>query len=224
MDNYERFVKYKRWCKAKRCVVINVICDGMWEPFDCDEAVHTLELRIKSSNVKIPIGNVPKLFEVLLAKVKFIRRFVLNGFSTYVHGPNFSDVIREFFETVLVKNIIFKNSGHFNMNVIVTHSNIPNISFESIKLTETIYCNEEININNIKNININGLGEFSKKILIKHYKRLIHDILQRVANNRKEYNALMTSIRYVYLSRHYGLFSILPTNIIDYIISKIYRF
>jgi hypothetical protein len=219
MDNYERFVKYKRWCKAKRCVVINVIGDGMWEPFDCDEAVHTLELRIKSSNVKIPIANISKLFEVLLTKVKFIRRLVLNGFSTYVHGPNFSDVIREFFKTVLIKNIIFKNSGYFDMNAIITHSNIPNINFES---TEMVYCNFGMPINNIKNININGLGEFSKKIRIKHYKRLIHDILQRVAKNRKEYNAHMASIRYVYLSRHYGLFSILPTNIIDYIISKIY--
>jgi len=193
----------------------------MWEPFDCDEAVHTLELRMKSSNVKIPIANISKMFEVLLAKVKFIRRLVLNGFSTYVHGPNFSDVIREFFETVLVKNIIFKNSGHSNMNAIITHSNIPNISFES---TKTIYCNLGMSISNIQNININGLGEFRKLIRIKYYKRLIHDILQRVANNRKEYNALMTSIRYVYLSRHSGLFAILPTNIIDYIISKIYRF
>ena len=222
MDNYERFVKYKRWCKAKRCIVIDVIGDNTIEKqFDCDEAVHTLELRMKSSNVKIPIANISKLFEVLLAKVKFIRRLVLNGFSTYIHGPNFSDVIREFFETVLVKNIIFKNSGHLNMNVIITHTNIPNISFESAK---TIYCNDDININNIQNININGLGEFRKIIRIKFYKQLVNDILQRVANNRKEYNAHMTSIRYVYLARHSGLFSILPTNLIDYIISKIYRF
>ncbi len=221
MDNYERFVKYKRWCKAKRCVIVNVIGDGMWEPFDCDEAVHTLELRMKSSNVKIPIDNVSKLFEVLLAKVKFIRRLVLNGFSTFSYSLGFSGVVREFFETVLIKNIIFKNSGHFDMNTMIIHSNIPNIKFES---TKTISDDVGININNIKNININGLGEFRKLIRIKYYNVLINDILQRVANNRKEYNTHMTSIRYVYLARHSGLFALLPTNIIDYIISKIYRF
>ncbi len=220
MDNYERFVKYKRWCKAKRCIVIDVIGDNTIEKqFDCDEAVHTLEL--KSSNVEIPIRNIPKLFEVLLAKVKFIRRLVLNGFSTICHCCGFGGVVRKFFKTVLIKNIIFKNSGHFDMNIFIIHSNIPNINFES---TEFISNDVGISINNIKNININGLGECRKLTCSKFYKVIINDILLHIANNRRAYNAHMTSIRYVYLARHSGLFALLPTNLIDYIISKIYRF
>ncbi len=224
MEKYNEFMRFKKYNKAKQCLKIDAVY--FYESiYACDEAVHTLEIilpdNIYSYRINVGMHGELKIIEFLSTKIKFIRRLVINGFSGIIYNNLYGHPkYYNFIKTVFIKNIIFNYDYYgYDINLLKTIGNIPNI-----KLPIKPHSPGNIqNIENIKCININGLGDHTT-LCDKHYRKQINDILDRVANNRKEYNTHMTSIRYVYLARHSGLFALLPTNIIDYIISKIYRF
>ncbi len=228
MEKYDEFMKYKKWNKAVQKICIDT------EKFNgdsiiCDEAVHTLEIIHKhfGDYKAICINGIycaEKIFETLSTKIKFIKKLIINGFSSYDYEHTYysRSNIRKFFENVYIKKLSIKNDPYCNTEILRIHSSIPNISFihpkgKCLKLLR-VQPNEYIN-----QINIEGIEIYSKLIIPNGSDDEIIEILRQADNNRIAYNALMTSIRYVYLAQHSGLFALLPTNLIDYIISKIYR-
>ena len=228
MEKYDEFMRYKNWNKAVQKICIDtekfngdsIICD--------EEAVHTLEIIHKhfGDYKAICINGIycaEKIFETLSTKIKFIKKLIINGFSSYdyEHTYNSRCNIRKFFENVCIKKLSIKNDPFCNTEILRIHSSIPNINFihpkgKCLKLLQ-VQPNEYIN-----QINIEGLDILTKLILFTYDELNIEKILRQADNNRIAYNTIMTSIRYVYLARHSGLFALLPTNLIDYIISKIY--
>ncbi len=227
MEKYDEFMRYKNWNKAVQKICIDT------EKFNgdsiiCDEAVHTLEIIHKhfGDYKAICINGIycaEKIFETLSTKIKFIKKLIINGFSSYDYEHTYysRSNIRKFFENVYIKNLSIKNDPFYNTEILRIHSSIPNISFihPKGKCLMPVQPNEYIN-----QINIEGIEIYSKLIIPNGSDDEIIEILRQADNNRIAYNTIITSIRYVYLARHSGLFALLPTNLIDYIISKIYRF
>lgn len=228
MEKYNEFMRYKKWSRAKQCIKIDVNEFDV-STFVCDEAVHTLEIIHKhfGDYAAVCINGIycaEKIFETLSTKIKYIRHLIINGFSSYNYSHNYSiSGIHKFLKTIIIKNLIIKNDNVCNTEILRIHSNIPNIKFSQPKFgciaLQEVFPNEYI-----RQINIEGLDIYTKLIIPNGSDYKIIDILRQADNNRIAYNTLMTSIQFVYLARHSGLFALLPATLIDYIISKIYQF
>lgn len=225
MDKYNEFMRYKKWSKAVQKISIDMQTFDA-NKFVCDEAVHTLEIVFKNNCartfvVMICISSNEKIFETLSRKIKFVRNLIINGFSSYNYSHTYSiSGIHKFLKTIIIKNLIIKNDNVCNTEILRIHSNIPNIKFSQPKFgciaLQEVFSNEYI-----RQINIEGLDIYTKLIIPNGSDYKIIDILRQADNNRIAYNTLMTSIQFVYLARHSGLFALLPATLIDYIISKI---
>jgi hypothetical protein len=218
--NYEKFMRYKKWHKTKSCILIDRNNFNL-DNFTCDEAVHTLTIASTEVNnygfrIVLGIDSALTILQFLTDKgLRFVRYLVFDGFT--IMGYINNRINSQFFKTVFIKNIIYKNDSARHLDTLPVHKNIPNISYVNSHFnTDNVlimskYASLDIkDIINIKNINIDGFGEHKE----------MNDIYKHVADNRERYNLHMKKILWIYTRP--GLFRLLPIDLIDIIISNIF--
>jgi hypothetical protein len=222
MSDYEKFLKYKYYHKVAKKVKTISALDVANSSVELDDGIFdTLRIvypQITMGGVLVPMDiDHPKCVNLFSNKLQFVRR--LEIVDCFVELNYSKDVVTNIFKNAIIKNLIFTSceidiistlySNHV-LNIDYSHHKNILISYELTTYQTNIRKN---------NININGL-EVLCRYDLEQLREVIDNILVKTTENRERYNMHMKKILWIYTRP--GLFSLLPVDLIDIIISKIY--
>jgi hypothetical protein len=227
MLDYEKFLKYKYYHKVAKKVKTISPYEVASSSVEFDDGIFdTLRIvypQIIFGGVLAPMAldhsKSVHLIKLLENKLKFVRR--LEIVECFV-GPGSENFLKNLLNNYIVKNLIFTScqlymKSMYGLNI--DYSDSKNIAMNEYITYELTTYQTNIRKNNI---NINGLEVlyrydfYNSEIL----RKVIDNILVKTTENRERYNMHMKKILWIYTRP--GLFSLLPVDLIDIIISNIY--